>query len=114
MEDFYSKKVSLVVFYNLSRIFESYFLSLLQFSFVGDLFIVPSDPFGRKGPDIDEFLGSSNNQAPPPPSSSDNNHVSRIRSFNKSEPDKHGKRRPFSENRRPFRSNSRRPGNGRH
>ncbi len=34
--------------------------NLLQYTFIGDLFMIADDPFGRKGPNINEFL--SNNQ----------------------------------------------------
>lgn len=30
--------------------------SLLPFTFVGNLFMVPDDPLGRNGPTLDEFL----------------------------------------------------------
>lgn len=30
--------------------------SLLPFTFVGNLFMVPDDPLGRNGPMLDEFL----------------------------------------------------------
>ncbi|XP_057645243.1 LOW QUALITY PROTEIN: uncharacterized protein LOC130886992 [Chionomys nivalis] len=30
---------------------------LLQYTFVGDIFMVPDDPLGRKGPRLEEFLG---------------------------------------------------------
>ena len=30
--------------------------SLLQYSFIGDLFLIADDPMGRRGPNIDEFL----------------------------------------------------------
>ncbi|XP_044130872.1 protein KHNYN [Bufo gargarizans] len=32
---------------------------LLQFTFVGDIFMVPDDPLGRNGPPLDEFLTKS-------------------------------------------------------
>uniref|UniRef100_A0A8C6L088 KH and NYN domain containing n=1 Tax=Nothobranchius furzeri TaxID=105023 RepID=A0A8C6L088_NOTFU len=31
---------------------------LLQYTFVGDLFMVPDDPLGRGGPHLDDFLRS--------------------------------------------------------
>lgn len=33
-----------------------YACRLLMYSFVGDLFMVPDDPLGRKGPTLDELL----------------------------------------------------------
>lgn len=46
-------------------------LSLLQYSFLGDLFMVADDPFGRFGPNINEFLRVNQNakksQAKQPP-----------------------------------------------
>ncbi|CAF0966549.1 unnamed protein product [Brachionus calyciflorus] len=35
--------------------------NLLQFTFVGDLFMVPSDPMGRHGPTLDELLSANYN-----------------------------------------------------
>ena len=32
------------------------FFSLLQYSFVGDLFLVADDPLGRDGPRLEQFL----------------------------------------------------------
>jgi ribonuclease ZC3H12 len=32
--------------------------SLLQYSFIGDLFMVADDPLGRSGPNIDQFLSN--------------------------------------------------------
>ena len=34
--------------------------SLLPFTFVGNLFMVPDDPLGRNGPTLDEFLKKPN------------------------------------------------------
>lgn len=31
-------------------------ISLLQYSFVGDLFLVADDPLGRDGPGLEQFL----------------------------------------------------------
>jgi ribonuclease ZC3H12 len=32
--------------------------NLLQYTFIGDLFMIADDPFGRKGPTINEFLSN--------------------------------------------------------
>lgn len=37
--------------------------SLLLFSFIGDLFMVASDPMGRKGPTLDEFLSKPSDKS---------------------------------------------------
>lgn len=34
----------------------SFSCRLLQYTFVGDLFMVPDDPLGRSGPHLDQFL----------------------------------------------------------
>jgi hypothetical protein len=33
--------------------------NLLQYTFIGDLFMIADDPFGRKGPNINEFLSNN-------------------------------------------------------
>lgn len=38
--------------------FLCYLCRLLQYTFVGDLFMVPDDPLGRSGPHLDHFLRS--------------------------------------------------------
>jgi hypothetical protein len=38
----------------------SYFLRLVGYSFVGDIFMLPDDPLGRDGPCLDEFLSKPN------------------------------------------------------
>ncbi|CAM5153786.1 unnamed protein product [Eretmochelys imbricata] len=38
---------------------------LLQFTFVGNIFMVPDDPLGREGPTLDEFLQKPLRQKPP-------------------------------------------------
>uniref|UniRef100_A0AAY4DJT7 Uncharacterized protein n=1 Tax=Denticeps clupeoides TaxID=299321 RepID=A0AAY4DJT7_9TELE len=43
-------KMNKLLWFNLSR--------LLQYTFVGDLFMVPDDPLGRSGPHLDIFLAS--------------------------------------------------------
>lgn len=34
----------------------SLYCRLLQYTFVGDIFMVPDDPLGRSGPRLEEFL----------------------------------------------------------
>ena len=36
--------------------------NLLQYSFVGDLFLIADDPMGRQGPHLDQLLSNRNNQ----------------------------------------------------
>lgn len=38
----------------------NYIFSLLQFMFVGDLFLVASDPIGKNGPTLEQFLSRDN------------------------------------------------------
>lgn len=54
MEMYSRKKVKKLYF--LVLLFWENYLSLLQFVFVGDLFLVASDPMGKNGPTLDQFL----------------------------------------------------------
>uniref|UniRef100_A0A096LW29 KH and NYN domain containing n=1 Tax=Poecilia formosa TaxID=48698 RepID=A0A096LW29_POEFO len=59
---------------------------LLQYTFVGDLFMVPDDPLGRGGPHLDDFLRSEHRKLPKTPDPGNHSFAGLASSFPSTKP----------------------------